>query len=125
MEPAVERFREQLAAERGEVAERGVTQILDYLGFVRGVLSKAHERLQAGELQPSIKDGLAAAKLLAALTPDQLEEFQDRVDAYPRLRPPEPDKERPLEYWEVDEEDEEWCPTDSSWRERPSEHDDN
>jgi hypothetical protein len=153
MEPAVERFREQLAAERGEVAERGVTQILDYLGFVRGVLSKAHARLQAGELQPSIKDGLAAAKLLAALesppdaaamvdhwreviliwreevsklmTPDQLEEFQYRVDAYPRLRPPEPDKPRPLEYWEVDEEDEEWSPTNPSWRDRASEHDDN
>jgi hypothetical protein len=141
MEPAVERFREQLAAERGEVAEQGVTQILDYLGFVRGVLAKAHARLQAGEVEPSIKDGLAAAKLLAVLdpppevhalvehwrevvliwreeicnllTPDQLEEFQDRVDAYPRLRPPEPDRPKRIEYWQAEELPES-CPTDPS-----------
>ena len=92
----------------------GAARVADYLSFVRTVVTQVHDRLVKGELQRDVKDGLAAAKQLAALeppqdavgqlehwiealqihmqemaeimTPQQLDEFTRRVSAYPLMR---------------------------------------
>ena len=51
-----------------------------HVSFAYGVLARVAERLHSGELEPDIKDGLAAAKLIAAMESaagdrDQIEDY--------------------------------------------------
>jgi hypothetical protein len=57
----IERRAEQIGAAQ---YEHQVEQIVDQYTFARQVLSKTQERLLAGEIQPEVRDGIAAAKLI-------------------------------------------------------------
>jgi hypothetical protein len=57
----IERRAEQIGAAQ---YEQQIDQIIDQYTFAKQVLSKTQERLLAGEIQPEVRDGLAAAKLI-------------------------------------------------------------
>lgn len=52
------------AVEMGQNYEAQVDHIVDGHTFAQQVLTKTQQRLASGELQPDLKDGLAAAKLI-------------------------------------------------------------
>jgi len=61
----VERLREQDAVERGEIVAEGAQAEVNHITFARGILRQVERRLADGELQPDLRDGLAAARHLA------------------------------------------------------------
>lgn len=65
MTVAAERLREEVATSRGRVVEEGVSAVRQSIDFARLVLGRVVDRVAAGALQPDIRDGIAAAKLLA------------------------------------------------------------
>jgi hypothetical protein len=114
MDAAVRELQEQNATQRGEVVARGVEAVRGHHDFARSILGRVVDRLAKGELEPDIKDGLAAARLLAMLDggtdwesernqyveaflvyvhevqemlhPDQVQEWARRVSGYPIIR---------------------------------------
>ena len=66
----VQQLQAQNAAERGKVVERGAQVMVEHVTFARGVLRRVQERLASGELEPDLKDGLAAAQHLARFDVD-------------------------------------------------------
>lgn len=70
----IERRAEQIGAAQ---YEQQVDQIVDQYTFARQVLSKTQERLAAGEIQPEVRDGIAAAKLIQ----DMESEAEQSMDA--------------------------------------------
>ncbi len=58
------RLTEQRAQEIGSKYEEAASQFVDHYTVAQAVLVRGHERLVAGELEPDLKDTLAAAKFL-------------------------------------------------------------
>ena len=60
----------QIASEQAEQALTSLAPMVDnlvgHLAFAQRVVDRVQQRLAAGDIEPSISDGLAAAKLLAA-----------------------------------------------------------
>ncbi len=71
----VQRLAAEQANERGEVAGVQVQEAADHLSLARLIVERTQERLLTGELQPTTRDGVAAARLLADLAPGQLQGF--------------------------------------------------
>ena len=63
---AVKRLREQDAVERGEIVAEAAQAEVNHLSFARGILGQVQRRLANGEIEPDLRDGLAAARHLAA-----------------------------------------------------------
>ncbi len=61
---AVRRIFEQRAIETGRDIEAGVEEAVDQVTLARTVVHRAFERIASGEIQPTVSDGVAAAKLL-------------------------------------------------------------
>lgn len=61
---AVQKLAEATAEERGRVVEAGAEVLVTHAAFARTILSRVRERVAAGELEPDVRDGLAAARLL-------------------------------------------------------------
>ncbi len=59
------RHRERDAEERGEAIQAGAETVADHLTFAKRLLGQVERRLAAGEIEPGVRDGLAAASLLA------------------------------------------------------------
>lgn len=59
------------ATERGEDLERVVAPIVDGVGFAEIVLQKSVQRMANGEIEPSVADGLNAARIM-----EQFREFE-------------------------------------------------
>jgi len=59
------RQRERDAEERGQTIQSGAEAVADHLIFARRLLGQVERRLAAGEIEPNVRDGLAAASLLA------------------------------------------------------------
>ncbi len=68
-EPAVVEHIERQSKERGEALAPSVEKVADSLGFATTVLTRVNERLTAREIEPSVRDGLAAAEHLARYSP--------------------------------------------------------
>jgi hypothetical protein len=64
--PAVQRAAQQQGQALEAAREPLVAAKAAHLGFAHAVLARVAERLDSGEVEPEIKDGLAAAKLIAA-----------------------------------------------------------
>jgi hypothetical protein len=64
--PAVRRVAQHEAADVKQFVEPAVQSVADHLSFASGVVARVKERMSAGEVQPTVGDGLAAAKLIAA-----------------------------------------------------------
>ncbi len=71
----VQRLATEQAEERGEVAGVQVQEAADHLSLARLIVERTQERLLTGELQPTTRDGVAAARLLADLAPAQAQGF--------------------------------------------------
>jgi hypothetical protein len=63
--PAVRRVAQHEAADVKQFVEPAVQSVADHLSFASGVVARVKERMSAGEVQPTVGDGIAAAKLLA------------------------------------------------------------
>lgn len=59
------RHREREAEERGQVVEAGAAAVADHVTFAKRLLGQVERRLAAGEIEPNVRDGLAAASLLS------------------------------------------------------------
>lgn len=64
--PAVQRASRQQGQALEAARQPLVAAKAAHLGFAHAVLQRVAERLHSGEVEPEIKDGLAAAKLIAA-----------------------------------------------------------
>lgn len=58
-------FTERRAEELGEDLENSMTTFTDHIVVQKAILAKGYEALVKGEIQPDVKDTLAASKLLA------------------------------------------------------------
>lgn len=67
----VRRVLERKARERGESISEAIDARVDGETFAEMILQRTVERVGDGEIAPDIKDGLAAAKLLAELAPHE------------------------------------------------------
>lgn len=72
---AVTQLRERDAQERGEVVAEAAAAVVDAIGFARRVIGRVDERVLAGELAPDVRDGLAAAALVAKYEADEPEGY--------------------------------------------------
>lgn len=61
---AVRRVVAEQAQENGAVIQLAIDRQVDALMFARRVVQTVSERLADGEIEPSVKDGMAAARLL-------------------------------------------------------------
>lgn len=61
----VQRYRESVAEERGQVVEQGAEQVVTALEFARRVMTTVDARLASGDLRAGVADGLRAAQVLA------------------------------------------------------------
>jgi len=68
-EPAVQEHVTRQSRVRGEAVPPSVAKLADTLGFAQTVVTRVSERLIAGDVQPSICDGLAAAEHLLRYAP--------------------------------------------------------
>lgn len=59
------RLAEERAAEIGSNYEEACEQFVDHYVLAKAVVHRTHERLVMGEIEPEVKDGVAAAKFLA------------------------------------------------------------
>jgi hypothetical protein len=64
--PAVQRASQQQGQALQTAREPLVQTKTNHLSFAHAVLARVAERLDSGEVEPEIKDGIAAAKLIAA-----------------------------------------------------------
>jgi hypothetical protein len=112
-EATAARLAVQQAAERGQVVAAGTDRLVEHASFANSVLGRVSHLLLSGQATPTIRDGLAAAALLArveqtqpafteedflrasfvifdaakALLPDDLlSEFLHRISAHPATR---------------------------------------
>lgn len=110
---AVRRKLERRALQRGADLDAGVESLVDGMGLAEAVVQKTFEAIQSGELNPDVKDGLAAATLMErfapieasvsteaygqafvvyfdtaqkVMTPGQFEEFGRRLQSDPTLK---------------------------------------
>jgi hypothetical protein len=63
---AVRRIIEERQAELGKAIEDGVDQIADHVALARVVVQRSFQAIADGTLEPTVSDGIAAAKLLQA-----------------------------------------------------------
>ena len=63
-------YREQQAEARGDLVAEGASHVVTALSFASRVVSTVDARLVAGEIEPSLTDGLKAAALLAPVEQD-------------------------------------------------------
>lgn len=80
-------FTERRAEELGEDLEESMTTFTDHIVVQKAILSKGYEALVKGEIQPDVKDTLAASKLLADREREiagqaSVEEWQDFMQLY-------------------------------------------
>ncbi len=68
------------AARNGEIIQAAVDHQAGLVKMARDVVENVSSRLAAGQIQPSFKGGLAAAKLLAAYDPILLERDELRLE---------------------------------------------
>ncbi len=68
-EPAVQEHVTRQSQVPGEAVAPSVAKLADTLGFAQTVVTRVSERLIAGDVQPSIRDGLAAAEHLLRYAP--------------------------------------------------------
>lgn len=57
-------------------------RVVDQVIFSKLVLAQSQERLVRGEVKPTLKEGLAAAKLLSDIQTDKTQDEVDRLGAY-------------------------------------------
>jgi len=69
-EASVQEFAQRQAEERGEVVAVGVEHVMDHLQFARSILGRVSKRLATGEVEPTVRDALTAADLLARYSPE-------------------------------------------------------
>lgn len=103
---------QEQAAERGDVVAVGAVRAAEYIGFARALVGRVNQRLVTGDVEPTIRDGISAAQLLAThgphtsiddsffaealsivyqtvrdiMTSDQYEDFTRRLDGNERLQ---------------------------------------
>lgn len=68
-EPTVRALADRQAAERGYVVEQAVEIAVDYLGFCHTVVGTVSKGVLNGKIRPTVRDGIAAAALLARYDP--------------------------------------------------------
>jgi len=68
------------AAQNGEIMQAAVDHQVGLVKMARDVIENVSSRLAAGEIQPSFKDGVAAARLLANYDPVLLERDELRLE---------------------------------------------
>jgi len=68
-EPTVQALADRQAADRGQVVEQAVEVAVDFLDFCRGVIGSVNKRVLTGEVQPTVRDAIAAATVLARFDP--------------------------------------------------------
>lgn len=62
---AMRQLTEKRARELGSTYEEAAGQFVDHVVLAEAVIARTHERMVLGEIEPDIRDGLAAAKFLA------------------------------------------------------------
>ena len=109
---AVHQLTERQAEDRGAVVEVGAARVVNYREFAQTVVGRVNHRIAAGEVEPGVGDALRAADLLAkydpgpqmseadyaaafghyvaatraVMTPEQYQDFTDRLDANEALQ---------------------------------------
>jgi len=68
-EPAVQEHVARQSQERGEAVAPSVAKVADTLGFAQTVVTRVSERLIAGDVQPTVRDALAATEHLLRYAP--------------------------------------------------------
>ena len=61
---AVRQIIDDRATELGKAIEEGANQIADHVALARVVVQRSFERIANGSLEPTVADGIAAAKIL-------------------------------------------------------------
>lgn len=64
-DPAVIAYQERIAARDGATAESAVAAVANYLKLARLVVGQVSQRMTDGDAIPSVRDGLAAVRLLS------------------------------------------------------------
>jgi hypothetical protein len=62
---ALRQLSEKRAKELGSTYEEAAGRFVDHVVLAEAVIARTHERLVLGDIEPEVKDGLAAAKFLA------------------------------------------------------------
>lgn len=70
---------DERAKELGLALEQAAGTVVDQVTLARAVVQRAFARLASGEVEPSLADGLAAAKLLTAMQVDEGELDQEAM----------------------------------------------
>jgi hypothetical protein len=78
--PQVRRVVAEQAAQNGEIMQAAVDHQVGLVKLAREVVENVSTRIAAGEMQPSFKDGVAAARLLATYEPILLERDELRLE---------------------------------------------
>ena len=78
--PQVRRVVAEQAAQNGEIIQAAVDHQVGLVKLAQDVIENVSSRLAAGEMQPSFKDGVAAARLLATYDPVLLERDELRLE---------------------------------------------
>lgn len=94
---ALRRIAEERAESIGRDVESGVASLVDQVVLARTVVQRSFERIAAGDAEPEVADGIAAARLLHQMGVDDqqgdkdlwTEAFMAYHDVARRLMPPE------------------------------------
>jgi len=81
-EASVQALVDRDARARGEVVERAVEVAVDFLDFCRAVVGTVNKRVVTGEVQPTIRDAIAAATVLARYDPGPAMTDEDYYRAF-------------------------------------------
>lgn len=81
-EPTVQRVVETQAEQRGAVVERAIEVVVGHLDFCQTVVGRVNKRVVNGEVEPTVRDAIAAATVLARFDPGPGTDERDFVDAF-------------------------------------------
>lgn len=68
-EEAVQRLADEQAQERGNLVERAVTPVVSHLALCQAIVGRVSQRIAQSDVEPTIRDGVAAAGVLARFEP--------------------------------------------------------
>lgn len=79
--PAVKKVAETTARDRGAVVATAGRTVAKHLAFCENILDRVNERIEEGDLEPTIKEALMAARILAE-APDDGPDLDDLNRAF-------------------------------------------